>query len=197
MPEPILVATCTEPGGSIERSVYSLQLTPENLKVFWEKAKLHKNLFDEEIRGDFKKFASLLLSNGQNGVQANGLFWVVDDFVGVFYMTKMVPGVDAEAHYTFFDGRHTGRVFLAREMLKYVFQKYAFRRLSVELPLYASYSAFTFVQALGFRPEGKKRSAKWHNGKWYDVKLFGVLRERILETAYITPNVEVLSGTAN
>lgn len=187
MPEPILVAPCTEPGGTVIRSVYALQLTPENMKIFWEKARKFNHLFDEEVRGDFKKFAALLLSDAPTGgVQANGLFWVIDDFVGVFYMTRIRPGVDAEVHYTFFDRRQNGRVHLTKEMLRYAFQKYAFRRLSVEIPMYASAHTFTFVTALGFRREGKRRKAKWFNDAWFDVQQFGLLREELLESSYIT-----------
>jgi len=192
--EPVLVAACSEPGGTITRSVYALQLTPENLKLFWDKARQFNYLFDQEVRNDFKKFCSLLLSDGPNGVQSNGLFWVVDDFVGVFYMTKIQPGKDAEVHYTFFDRRQNGRVNLVKEMMKYVFQKYAFRRLSVEIPMYASAHTFHFVTALGFKREGRRRSATWHNDAWFDVMLFGLLREDILETAYM---MEVSSGATN
>lgn len=195
MPEPVIVADCAEPGGVVTRSVYPLHLTPENMKKFWEKARQFKNLFDEEVRGDFKKFCSLLLHEGKDGLASNGLFWVVDDFVGVFYMTKIQPGKDAEVHYTFFDRRQNGRVNLTREMLKYVFQKYAFRRLSVEIPLFASAQTFHFIVALGFRVEGVKRKAAWYNDAWFDVKLFGLLRENILDTAYVRQ--EVTSGSTN
>lgn len=196
--EPILTAVCHENRGTVERCVYALDLTPENLRLFWEKAKQFNYLFDQEVRGDFKKFCALLLSNGEGGVQPNGLFWVVDDFVGIFYMTRIRPGLDAEVHYTFFDRIQNGRVTLTREMLKYGFQKYAFRRLSVEIPLFASEHTFHFVGALGFRPEGKRRKGIWHNDAWFDVKLYGILREELLENAYVAPTYtekKVLNGT--
>lgn len=181
MSEPILVATCVEPDGTFERSVYPMMLTPETLKTFWEKSKQFKYLFDNNVNGDFKKFCELFLYDGPNGeLQSNGLFWVVDDFVGVFYMTHIVPGSDAKVHYTFFDRRHRGRRDLAMEMIKYVFRKYNFRRLSVEIPLYATEHAFKFIDSLGFRKEGRRRKAIWHNDDWFDVALFGILKEEAL-----------------
>lgn len=181
MSEPILVVPCPEPDGLVERSVFPMILTPENLQTFWEKSRQFKYLFDKNVNDDFRKFCELFLYNGPNGeLQPNGLFWLVDDFVGVFYMTRIVPSVDAEVHYTFFDRRHRGRHQLALEMIQYVFRKYNFRRLSVEIPLYSTEHTFRFIDALGFKKEGRKRKAIWHNDDWFDVALFGILKEEAL-----------------
>lgn len=181
MAEPALKWVCDEPEGPVERSVYPMQLTPDNLKIFWEKSKAFKYIFDNSVNGDFKKFCELFLYAGPNGeLCSNGLFWIVDDFLGIYYMTRIVPGVDAEVHYTFFDRRHRGRVGLSKEMIRYVFMKYNFRRLSVEIPLYATKHAFDFITQLGFKKEGRKRKAIWHNDDWFDVALFGILKEEAL-----------------
>ena len=192
--EPVLTAVCDErqwtkrdgeeylKGGSlIERSVYPLILTPETLKTFWEKARKFQYLFDRSINNDFKTFCELLLTDGPEGVQPTGLFWVVDNFVGIFYLSKIIPGVDASVHYTFFDRRHHGRLELTKEMLKYGFRKYNFRRMTVELPLYAREYTFKFVEELGFKREGRKRKAVWHNDDWFDIVLFGILKEEALK----------------
>lgn len=186
---PALSCVCEEPEGLVERFVYPLQLTPENLRTFWEKAKKFPQLFHHsEAVSNFDSFCNLLFDAGPNGLESRGLFWVVDDFVGVYYMTHIVPGVDAKVHYTFFDRRHRGRIELTREMIKYVFRKYNFRRLSVEIPLYMAQhrndtlriNAFTFVQQLGFKREGRKRQAIWYNNSWFDLGLYGILKEEAL-----------------
>lgn len=180
---PILTMVCQEPDGPVTRCVYPLRLTPDTMKIFWEKARKFKYLFDMEVNSDFRKFCELLLSDGKGDqLQPTGLFWVVDDFVGVFYMTRIRPGLDAEVHYTFFDRRQKGREELALEMIRYAFRKYNFRRLSVEVPMYATSHAFRFVESLGFRHEGRRRKAAWHNDDWFDVKLFGILKEEALST---------------
>lgn len=178
--EPILVVTCHEPEGAVERSVRPMKLTLENLRIFWEKARQFKYLFDSEINDDFAKFCRLFLQEGPNGVESKGLFWVVDDFVGVIYMNRIVVGVDALVHYTFFDRRHRGRHELIREMIRYGFRKYNFRRLSVEVPMYAQRATQQFVLHLGFIEEGRKRKLAWHNDDWFDVKLFSILKEEAL-----------------
>lgn len=178
--EPILTAVCTEPQGEVIRSVYPLQLTADNLKMFWEKSRHFRYIFDKDVAGDFAKFCDLFLYEGPDGLTCNGLFWIVDDWVGIFYINHIRPAHDAQVHYTFFDRRHRGRVELAKEMLKYGFRKYNFRRLSVEIPLYATGHAFEFIQACGFRKEGRRRKAVWHNDDWFDVAEFGILKEEAL-----------------
>jgi RimJ/RimL family protein N-acetyltransferase len=178
--EPVLTAVCPEPHGDVIRNVYPLQLSVENLKIFWEKSRSFKYIFDEEVGGDFKKFCELFMYAGPHGLQSNGLFWIIDDWVGMFYMTRIRPGIDAEVHYIFFDRRHRGRVDLAREMIKYAFRKYNFRRLSVEIPLYATKHAFEFITFIGFKKEGRRRKAIWHNDDWFDVAEFGILKEEAL-----------------
>lgn len=179
--EPVLTCVCEEPEGTVTRQVYPMQLTPDNLRMFWEKSRGFKYIFDKNVNGDFKTFCELFLYAGPNGeLCSNGLFWVIDDWVGIFYMTRIRPGLDAEVHYTFFDRRHKGRIELAKEMLMYVFRKYNFRRLSVEIPLYSTKHAFEFITLVGFKKEGRRRKAVWHNDDWFDVAEFGILKEEAL-----------------
>ncbi len=178
--EPVVTIICDEPDGAVERCVYPMQLSIENLKRFWELSRKYKTLFSHETRDDFTKFANLLLKVGPNGIEPTGLFWVVDDFVGVFYLTDITPGVDAKVHYTFLDGRHRGRVELAQAMLRFAFEKYNFRRLSAEVPLYATESAFHLMRLVGFKKEGRKRRSSFFDEKWFDVTLYGILKEEAL-----------------
>ncbi len=197
-PIPVLSAICAEPEGEVERFVYPMFLTPENLKLFWEKSRNFKYIFDNSVNGDFKRFCELFLYGGPAGeLCSNGLFWVVDDWVGIFYMTRIIPGQDAEVHYTFFDRRHRGRQELSREMLKYVFRKYNFRRLTVEIPLYASRHTFDFVVSMGFKKEGRRRKAIWHNDDWFDVASFGILKEEALNGAADDSQNEGVGGRAS
>lgn len=178
---PIVTAVCREPEGIVVRGVYPMQLTQENLQLFWEKARKFTTVFNTEHRKDFKLFCELFLSQESDGTpRAHGLFWVVDDFVGIYYMTHITQ-IDAQVHYTFFDRRHHGREELTREMLRYAFRRFGFWRLNVEIPDYVSVHTYGFVSALGFKKEGKKRKAVEFKGARRDVITFGLLREEILE----------------
>lgn len=176
---PILSVLCHEPEGDFERFVRFMPLSLDNLKSFWDKSRRFPTLFGEEISGDFRKFINLIVRDGPNGIEVNGLFWVVDDFVGMFYMTEIEAGLDAQVHYSFFDRRQKGRVDLARAMLHHAFEKYSFRRFSVEVPMFVSNMTTKFIEEVGFRREGRKRSKAVYKGQWFDVLCYGLLREEL------------------
>jgi RimJ/RimL family protein N-acetyltransferase len=178
--EPVLSAVCDEPKiGRITRNIRFMKLTIENLKEFWIKSKEYPTLFGEEISGDYTKFLNFIVKEGVNGIEITGLFWVIDDFVGMYYMTDIDPGFDANVHYSFFDRRQKGRVELSRAMLRYAFEKFEFRRLSVEIPLFVSKRTLQFIVDVGFKGEGRKRQKALYNGKWFDVGCYGLLREEL------------------
>jgi len=178
--KPIISVTCDEPEGEIERSVYPMLMTQANLTSFWNKAKEFKSLFWVDIQ-DQKDFMSVLFrATPDNTVETRGLFWVIDDFVGVFYLTDIRPMMDAKVHYSFFDRRQKGRSELVKEMLSYAFNRYKFRRLSAEIPMHASRAVFNFAESVGFRAEGRKRKAVQYKDDWFDVKMFGILSEEVL-----------------
>lgn len=177
--EPIMTVICHEKHGDVERTVRPMILTMENLRRFWEEARQYKSLFTEEINGDFGAFLNVFLitSPDSKSIIPRGLFWVIDDFVGVFYITDIVLGHDAQVHYSFFDRKHRGRQELAKALLKWAFDKYKFRRLSTTIPTYATKAANGFAESLGFVREGKKRRAARYQGRWFDVILYGILAE--------------------
>lgn len=169
----IFQCRCIEKHELVDRNVYQMLLTPENLQRFWNECKQFPTLYGHVL--SVEKFAELFLDEGPGGLlRAKGLFWVVDDFVGVFYLTNIYVGVDAMVHYAFFDRCHNGREKLVRKMINYVFREYKFHRLSAELPAYAKDSG-KFAEEMGFKLEGRKRSARWYKGEWFDVNLYGII----------------------
>lgn len=177
---PILTVECHEPNGVFRREVRPLIFDMDTLFHFWEKAKQFPTLFAQDINDNFGEFCSLFLSNGHNGqYEAKGLFYLIDDWVGILYMTDISHPSEATVHYTFFDRRQNGRVPLMKEMIKHVFLKYGFNRLNASLPLYAT-PAFPFVKAIGFVDEGRKRKCRLYKNEYYDEALFGILKSEVL-----------------
>ena len=183
--QPCVTCLCNEPEGAILREIRQMVLTPENVYKFWEKSRHHPTLFSAEIRNNFEKFLQLFLRDGPDGAVSQGLFWVMDDMVGLFYMTDIQLMVDCQVHYTFFDGRHHGRVDITREMLRYGFSTFGFRRMTTTVPLYA-YPALKFAEQVGFKQEGRKRAAALYKNKWFDVRYFGILKEEANRNGRIT-----------
>src|SRR5258708_10158565 len=160
---PIISCECHEREGVVERHVYPMALTPDNLKRFWELTQQFKILFDGEVQ-NFKQFCEMFISVDEDyeHIQAHGLFWRIDDFVGLYYMTH-IQSHDAQIHYSFFDRRHHGRQVMTRRIIQHVFNKYGFRRLSAEIP-YCMPQTFQFVEQVGLKFEGRKRDAVYYDG---------------------------------
>lgn len=176
---PVVSAICEEPEGAVERNVYFLTLSRENVQKLWEKASKFPLLFWQGIP-TFEDFAKMVYTERYDGsITANGLFWVIDDFVGVYYLTDIIAGVDALVHYSFFDRRQLGREELTKRILKYAFEQFGFNRLSAEIPTHAREYTFNFATQLGFRYEGKKRQCVYYRNTWYDKKLYGLLKDEI------------------
>ena len=178
--EAIVKIICNEPEGDIERSVYPLIFTPENLERFYKEASKFPTIFGRQYISfaDFMSiFFSLDIETGK--VTSQGMFYVIDDFIGVFYITDIIWPFDAKVHYTFFDRRHHGRVPLVRAMLKYVFKLHGFYRLSVEIPNYIQSGIRRFIEQCGFALEGKRRQCVDYKGQRFDSNLYGILDKDI------------------
>lgn len=179
MNEPIISVVCNEKDGSVERKIYPFIHSKETIQKFYEKSKDLKTIFSKEFFGDFEKFCNTFFVNdGKGNPTPQGLFYLIDDYIGMFYITDIYPAIDASCHYLFFDKKHYGREELAKEMLKYLFDTFKFHRLSIELPNYASDSTRRFIQNIGFHYEGKKVKNAILNGVWYDTNLYGLLNEK-------------------
>jgi RimJ/RimL family protein N-acetyltransferase len=173
----------------IERHVYNMDFTPENVKRLWEEASKFPFLFWERL-DSFKNFIELIISKNGDRLDANGLFWVIDDFVGVFYMTNInLAQSDAQIHYSFFDKRHNGRKWLTRQMIRYVFEKFKLHRLTAEIPKF-NQGPFEFIKNVGLTREGVKRQACRYNEQWYDVEIWSILNEET--NAWAPSPIEVI-----
>lgn len=185
--EPVLQVQCDEPDSEdknriapVIRSVRFMPLTLESLHKFWLKVRVHRNICGVEVNNNYEKFVNIFLRQEKDGsVSSNGLFYVIDDFIGIFYLTNIHAGIDAQMHFIFFDKRTRGRKNLCKSMIEYIFNEFEFHRLSVEVPLYASKHTFNFVESLGFANEGHKFSAIRFDGRWFDIKQYSRLRNNV------------------
>lgn len=168
-----------------EYEIRPLIFTQENSIKFYEKAKQFPTIYGKEFLSSPESFMELFVNRIGDSFELNGLFWVINDFIGVFYLSEIEEHegqlTDAQAHYTFFDRRHHGREKLIAEMLHFLFKKYGFNRLSVEIPNYASPQTRHFITDCGFKYEGKKRRAAKYKDDWFDVNLYGILKSELPE----------------
>jgi len=179
MDEIILSVPCKEKKATIVRSVRPLYISTESLRVFYEKCRQFPVIFGRPLK-DFDDFYRHFFTVRDGKLSLTGLLWVVDDFVGIYYLTEIYPE-QADAHFTFFDKRLEGREEMTREMLRYIFTEFpTLVRLNVSLPAYVNEKVFQFVDRVGFKMEGKKRKCAFWKGKWFDALQYGILRTEIL-----------------
>jgi RimJ/RimL family protein N-acetyltransferase len=179
MNEVTLSVVCNERKGPVTRTISPLIFTPENLRKFWEKSSQFPVIFGRRLDSpeDFMKY---FFSQKGDYISTTGLFWVVDDFVGVFYLTEIFPE-QADAHFTFFDRKLEGREALTTAMMKHVFEEFpSLVRLNVSLPCYVNDKVFQFISRIGFKLEGRKRACSYWKGKWFDAVQYGILRKELL-----------------
>ena len=192
---PIVTHVCNEPEGIFERSVLPMSLTVENLERFWKQASQFPTLFNEEIRGDFKKFIDVFLYyDAKKQIQTRGLFWTLDGptphsssypdaieggFAGIYYMTRIIPGIDALVHVNMLDGRFKGREEITKKVLLYAFKKFGFHRLTVQVPVYIKPNVIRFIRNLGFVSEGRLRGMVYYHDKWFDVFSFSIFENEL------------------
>ena len=178
MMDPILRVECNEPGGLVVRRITLAPLTLGKLEEYWEKLSKFPTLFNNHIT-DFNDFVGAFLSMDSNGIRARGLIWEVDD-VGLIFMTDIYPVFQASGHFTFWDRRFRGREKLIREMIKYAFKEFGFRRIVAEVPLYTQ-PTLKAVERVGFVKEGRYRKYVFYQGEWWDVNFYSILKEEVLE----------------
>jgi len=167
---------CNEPEGPILRKVWKFSFMKENTLRLYEQASKFPVLFGRPLESleDFTKF--FISQNLSGDAEPQGLIWIIDDFVGMFYLNE-ISDIEATVHYSFFDRRHKGREPLVKAMLKNVFEEYPFVRLNAYIPAQAGMVPRLFVERCGFKIEGRKRQASWWKNRWFDVNLYGILRE--------------------
>lgn len=171
----VFETVCLERRKEVKRQVWIMDYSPENIGALWEKSKEHRILFNDDINGDFNKFCNIFLYfDVNNKVQARGLNFIVDDFVGSLFVNNITK-TDADLHFSFFDSFL--RYHVSIKMLEFLFNEFEFDRLSAWIVPFASERVFEFILELGFRYEGKKRSAHTYKGNKFDLVLYGLLRK--------------------
>ena len=83
------------------------------------------------------------------------LVWNSGTLIGALLLSHIVPKVDAQCHFVFFDRTLFGRKALLWNLMGKVFQEYDLQRLTVEVPEYLT-PLYKFVRKkLNFRLEGE------------------------------------------
>jgi hypothetical protein len=89
------------------------------------------------------------------------LVWNGGVLIGALLLTHIVPQIDAQCHFVFFDRTLYGRKALVWNLMGKVFREYGFQRLTVEIPENLPI-LYRFVrQKLWFRLEGEEAAGQY------------------------------------
>lgn len=175
---PVLTVECKEPGGPVVRHLRPARLSTERLRHYWDKLSQFDVLFNDEVHGDVRLFIEQFLAgDGENGVQAKGIIWEVDD-VGILYLAELTT-TSAQAHFTFWDRRIRGREAVIRAAIKYAFDNYGLHRITCLIPLYAARWLSKTVEKVGFKKEGRAREVARYKGQWFDAIMYSILSHEV------------------
>lgn len=190
--ELLFTYTCDEPKiGKIERKVYNVAMTVENLEQIYIKASKFNHIMGFEIptKEHFILFFLKPTTYKEYPFHPNGIIARIDDFVGIFWLSDIdVESMQASIHYTFFDRRHKGRLGLCKRAIKYVFDRYGFNQLTTMVPLYmrqpkdgdkkeVKLSVMDFVEQIGFHKEARLRDKIMYRGQMFDANLYVIKKQ--------------------
>lgn len=111
------------------------------------------------------------------------------DLAGILVLSKVDPGRDATAVYTFFDGKLRDKTEVLQWWINWAFTSLALQRLSIEIPSYA-FAALRHAKKLGFggpfrfqefAVEGIKAGALEYGDRQADLILMGMRHGRTIE----------------
>lgn len=101
---------------------------------------------------------------------------------GILFLTDVIPGGDARAHYVFFDGNLSSKTELIERMIEWVFTDHddwiALRRITVEIPAHAFALAHHAAKTLHFGGDFEYRRKV--GSRTIDVPVEGVRRNALL-----------------
>lgn len=173
--EPLFQCVCEEPEGTVTRNVYLAKFTPAFLRDLWEKQRKFRTLMGREVL-TFSEFVDFFVQKNGDVLTPKGICLVIDNLVGIYWISDINYPAYCEVHYTFFDKRHKGRLDLTRKAINYIFDFWQINTMYVQVAVYAKLP-IQFVQQLGFKREGRLRNRAFYREKWYDVNSYSLLRE--------------------
>ena len=139
-----------------------------------------------------RSFASAYIADAY----VNGIVWDIwhgDEICGIFILNRVAPGIDAYAHFLFFDHELRNKRELCRVAMRQTFAdtKLNLHALRVEVPAHMGSLAGFLRKALGFKFEAERRlsdpalakkasqrhHATLYRGSYENVLLLSVTRE--------------------
>lgn len=156
-------------------SVEPMVVSPDKIRLIWQRLQKHKTLFSDLTRGNVGLFVREIMDS-------NTLWFEVRNrgvLVGLIWFEELGQVIDCVVHIVFFDRQPNEKVAVCRELMKWMFNNFPLQRITVTPPA-IYYGTIRLLGVLGFTKEGCKRRAVLLGGKWNDVLIYGITREEVV-----------------
>lgn len=144
----------------------------DKVRKLWDILGSINGLFDDYTRGQYDQFVQLL--------GARNTVWLErTDGNGILYLTSVIQGLSAVAHFVYWDKKLRGREQFTLDVLRWVMQEINLVKVNSYIPDYAV-TVRKFAERVGLRQEGKIRKWSYIEGKLYDIFIYGITLEEAL-----------------
>lgn len=167
--------------GDLQPELTTRATFAKKVRQLYEQTRKFDVLFSDYTRGDPDSFMATFLD--PRGVWMEVILNEGSPPVGCMYLTNIIPRMDVQGHFTFWDSIGSGREPVIWKGMEWVFERYDLERISVEIPPYQR-GVIRFIKRLGFQEEGIRRHGIYSKDKWVDLMLFGILRAEFEEKYY-------------
>lgn len=148
---------------------HNLCLSKDKVLSLWQKYQQVPLAFADEWR-DVRRFYDFLSS-------PNNVFVEIGEELGLVSVVNVRPGLDGFFNVVMFDRKVSGREDTFKRIILEIFELTKNRRLTVMIPGHMEVMRKLALR-LEFQPEGRMRDAYVYDGKFEDVFIFGLIRNR-------------------
>lgn len=169
-----LVLECESDDGEKTFQVRWLKKNNITKDLLWVMLQKHNVLLPDFIRQNKAAFFVTFVSH-------NSVFFNVDNF-GVVFVSNIIPNESATVTFIFWDRQQQNRQKLMLETMRYCIELWNLQRVNLYVPRFAVSALYRFWK-MGLMLEGVVRNGMYHNAKWTDLYMFGVLRTELTDEA--------------
>jgi hypothetical protein len=145
---------------------------PQRLLWLWNRVQSQDYAFDDTTKGNHEIFLSQIFSPNTEAYEYGD--------VGFLLITGITPLVSALIHFVSWEDIEPAEILaVKREMLTHLFNDYKLARVTGVIPSFNK-QAIRLATITGFRYEGELRKAFLRNGTYYNLQLYGILREEFM-----------------
>lgn len=154
----------------LPQGINMLVLDRAKIQNLWEIVRKYPSTFADGTK-DPETFAERLLASDSLVFELEG---------GLVLVEKIVPGLKAQFHATFWDQKLSSRKEILQELLVWVFLTFHLERLETFVVSYARAVRRFLQDKLHFKHEGTLRNTFWNQGQLYSMDIYSILKSEVL-----------------